>query len=164
MKMILIQICCGEQQLEMVAFGFIHLSASVLFVVILGCILYQCSFVGPPESIFDWTTELDSDLSNQNANNQAFSRKQWRLLQCQNGLRIFEEPLEVDFLPKSCSRAMKAVGVVEATCEEVFELVMSMNATRFEWDCSFQDGRLVEEVDGHTAILYQKLQLDWFPM
>ncbi|GMP95303.1 hypothetical protein CsSME_00044399 [Camellia sinensis var. sinensis] len=119
---------------------------------------------GPPESIFDWTTELDSDLSNQNANNQAFSRKQWRLLQCQNGLRIFEEPLEVDFLPKSCSRAMKAVGVVEATCEEVFELVMSMNATRFEWDCSFQDGRLVEEVDGHTAILYQKLQLDWFPM
>lgn len=34
--------------------------------------------------------------------------------------------------PKSCSRAMKAVGVVEATCEEVFELVMSMDATRFE--------------------------------
>ncbi|KAL7164726.1 hypothetical protein ACSBR2_040599 [Camellia fascicularis] len=119
---------------------------------------------GPPESIFDWTTEQDSDLSNQNANNQAFSRKQWRLLQCQNGLRIFEEPPEVDFLPKSCSKAMKAVGVVEATCEEVFELVMSMNATRFEWDCSFHDGRLVEEVDGHTAILYQKLQLDWFPM
>ncbi|CAL5429391.1 unnamed protein product [Camellia sinensis] len=108
---------------------------------------------GPPESIFDWTTELDSDLSNQNANNQAFSRKQWRLLQCQNGLRIFEEPLEVDFLgiralhsmpytvffmqPKSCSRAMKAVGVVEATCEEVFELVMSMNATRFEVGLQF---------------------------
>ncbi|KAF5938765.1 hypothetical protein HYC85_023024 [Camellia sinensis] len=134
MKMILIQICCGEQQLEMVLLN-LYLTGQ---------------------------QELDSDLSNQNANNQAFSRKQWRLLQCQNGLRIFEEPLEVDFLPKSCSRAMKAVGVVEATCEEVFELVMSMNATR--WDCSFQDGRLVEEVDGHTAILYQKLQLDWFPM
>ncbi|KAG5540376.1 hypothetical protein RHGRI_020564 [Rhododendron griersonianum] len=87
---------------------------------------------GPPESIFDWTTEIDSDLSNQNASNQAFSRKHWRLLQCQNGLRIFEELLEVDFLPKSCSRAMKAVGVVEATCEEIFELVMSMDATRFE--------------------------------
>ncbi|KAM7510660.1 hypothetical protein LguiB_009535 [Lonicera macranthoides] len=86
-----------------------------------------------------------------------------RLLQCQNGLRIFEELLEVDFLPKSCSRAMKAVGVVEATCEEIFELVMSMDATRFEWDCSFQDGSLVEEVDGHTAILYHRLQLDWFP-
>ncbi|CAL5441099.1 unnamed protein product [Camellia sinensis] len=37
---------------------------------------------GPPESIFDWTAELDSDLSNQNTNNQAFSGKHWRLLQC----------------------------------------------------------------------------------
>ncbi|KAF9625002.1 hypothetical protein IFM89_016998 [Coptis chinensis] len=81
-----------------------------------------------------------------------------------NGLRIFEELLEVDYLPRSCSRAMKAVGVVEATCEEIFELVMSMDGTRFEWDCSFQYGSLVEEVDGHTAILYHRLQLDWFPM
>ncbi|KAL2525310.1 Protein ENHANCED DISEASE RESISTANCE 2 [Abeliophyllum distichum] len=119
---------------------------------------------GPPDSVFDWTKEIDSDLANQNSNNQAFSRKYWRLLQCQNGLRIFEELVEVDFLPKSCSRAMKAVGVVEATCEEIFELVMSMDATRFEWDCSFQYGSLVEEVDGHTAIIYHSLQLDWFPM
>ncbi|XP_051129354.1 protein ENHANCED DISEASE RESISTANCE 2-like isoform X2 [Andrographis paniculata] len=118
---------------------------------------------GPPESVVDWTKELDSDLAHQSSSNHAFSRKYWRLLQCQNGLRIFEELLEVDFLPKSCSRAMKAVGVVEATCEEIFELVMSMDATRFEWDCSFQYGSLVEEVDGHTAILYHALQLDWFP-
>ncbi|XP_050267124.1 protein ENHANCED DISEASE RESISTANCE 2 [Quercus robur] len=119
---------------------------------------------GLPDSVFDWTCELDSELSNHNTNNQAFSRKHWRLLQCQNGLRIFEELLEVDYLPRSCSRAMKAVGVVEATCEEIFELVMSMDGTRFEWDCSFQYGSLVEEVDGHTALLYHRLQLDWFPM
>ncbi|KAK4435536.1 protein ENHANCED DISEASE RESISTANCE 2 [Sesamum alatum] len=118
---------------------------------------------GPPEAVLDWTKELDSDLANQNSSSQAFSRKYWRLLQCQNGLRIFEELLEVDFLPKSCTRAMKAVGVVEASCEEIFELVMSMDATRCEWDCSFQYGSLVEEVDGHTAILYHRLQLDWFP-
>ncbi|MFS7978056.1 putative START domain-containing protein [Helianthus anomalus] len=65
--------------------------------------------------------------------------------------------------PKSCSRAMKVVGVVEASREEIFELVMSMDGTCFEWDCSFQDGSLVEEVDGHTTILYHWLQLDWFP-
>ncbi|CAI0470873.1 unnamed protein product [Linum tenue] len=117
---------------------------------------------GPPDSVFDWTREIDLELTNQNANNQAFSRKHWRLLQCQNGLRIFEELLEVEYLPRSCSRAMKAVGVVEATCEEIFEQVMSMDGTRFEWDCSFQYGSLVEEVDGHTAILYHRLQLDWF--
>ncbi|KAG6387801.1 hypothetical protein SASPL_152995 [Salvia splendens] len=118
----------------------------------------------PPESVYDWTKEFDSDLVNQNSNNQAFSRKHWRLLQCQNGLRIFEELDEVDILPKSCSRAMKAVGVVEATCEEIFELIMGMDTTRCEWDCSFQYGSLVEEVDGHTAILYHRLQLDWFPL
>ncbi|KAL5724656.1 Protein ENHANCED DISEASE RESISTANCE 2 [Ranunculus cassubicifolius] len=118
---------------------------------------------GIPESILDWTRD-ESDLSNQNNSNQVFSRKHWRLVQVQNGLRIFEELLEVDYLPRSCSRAMKAVGVVEATCEEIFELVMSMDGTRFEWDSSFQYGSLVEEVDGHTAILYHRLQLDWYPM
>ncbi|CAO2838085.1 unnamed protein product [Amaranthus hypochondriacus] len=118
---------------------------------------------GPPEAILDWTREIDSDLS-QHVNNQVFSRKHWRLLLCQNGLRIFEELSEVDYLPRSCSRAMRAVGVVEATCEEIFELVMSMDGTRFEWDCSFQYGSLVEEVDGHTAVIYHRLLLDWFSM
>ncbi|XP_077234809.1 protein ENHANCED DISEASE RESISTANCE 2-like isoform X2 [Tasmannia lanceolata] len=119
---------------------------------------------GPPDSILDWTRELDSGLSNQNNSDQVFSRKHWRLVRCQNGLRIFEELLEVDYLPRSFSRAMKAVGVVEASCEAIFELVMGMDGKRFEWDCSFQYGSLVEEVDGHTALLYHRLQLDWFPM
>ncbi|KAK9699055.1 hypothetical protein RND81_08G149700 [Saponaria officinalis] len=118
---------------------------------------------GPPEAVFDWTREIDSDLSQSN-NSQAFSRKHWRLLQCQNGLRIFEELSDVDYLPRSCSRAMKAVGVVEASCEEIFELVMCMDSTRFEWDCSFQYGSLVEEVDGHTAVIYHRLQFDWYSM
>ncbi|KAG5108452.1 hypothetical protein JHK84_045359 [Glycine max] len=52
----------------------------------------------PPESVFDWTWEIDSYLSNQNINNQSFPRKHWRLLQCQDGLRSFEELGEVDYL------------------------------------------------------------------
>lgn len=44
---------------------------------------------GPPESVFDWTKEFDADFPNQNSNNQAFSRKYWRLLQCQNGMLIY---------------------------------------------------------------------------
>uniref|UniRef100_A0A0D6QSV2 START domain-containing protein n=1 Tax=Araucaria cunninghamii TaxID=56994 RepID=A0A0D6QSV2_ARACU len=119
---------------------------------------------GPPESVFDWTREHESSSSQQSNHDQAFSRKHWRLVRCQNGLRIFEELLEADYLPQSCSRAMKAVGVVDATCEAIFELVMGMDETRYEWDCSFHFGSLVEEVDGHTAILNHKLQLDWFPM
>uniref|UniRef100_A0A8I6Y5Q2 START domain-containing protein n=1 Tax=Hordeum vulgare subsp. vulgare TaxID=112509 RepID=A0A8I6Y5Q2_HORVV len=118
---------------------------------------------GPPESIHDWTNEPDIG-SNQNEPSQFSSKKNWRLLRCQNGLRIFEELLEVDYLARSCSRAMRAVGVVEATCEAIFGLVMSMDVTRYEWDCSFRYGSLVEEVDGHTAIIYHKLQLHWCPM
>ncbi|XP_056173693.1 protein ENHANCED DISEASE RESISTANCE 2-like [Syzygium oleosum] len=119
---------------------------------------------GLPDSVLDWTREVDSEMSHQNNNNQGFPKKHWRLHQCQNGLRIFEELVEVDYLARSCGGAMKAVGVVEATCEEVFQLVMRMDGTRFEWDSSFHDGSLVEEVDGHTAILYHRLQLGWFPM
>lgn len=40
---------------------------------------------GPPESVLDWTREIDSDLSNQNNSDQVFSRKHWRLVNCQNG-------------------------------------------------------------------------------
>ncbi|KAF7046141.1 hypothetical protein CFC21_055192 [Triticum aestivum] len=119
---------------------------------------------GLPDSVHDWTKEPDIGLSNQNDTNQANSRKNWRLLRCQNGLRIFEEPVEVEYLARSCSRSMRAVGVVEATCEAIFGLIMSMDVTRYEWDCSFQYGSLVEEVDGHTAILYHRLQLNWCSM
>ncbi|OEL23035.1 Protein ENHANCED DISEASE RESISTANCE 2, partial [Dichanthelium oligosanthes] len=109
---------------------------------------------GPPDSVLDWTKEPDIGLSNQNDTNLAYSRKNWRLLRCQNG----------KLTARSCSRAMRAVGVVEASCEAIFGLVMGMDVTRYEWDCSFQYGSLVEEVDGHTAILYHRLQLNWFSM
>ncbi|KAJ8455684.1 hypothetical protein OPV22_035033 [Ensete ventricosum] len=94
---------------------------------------------GPPDSVLDWTRD------------QVSPKKHWRLLAIFNPVQ-----------PRRYSKTMKAVGVVDATCEAVFELVMTMDSTRFEWDCSFQHGSLVEEVDGHTAILYHKLQLQWF--
>ncbi|KAF3335906.1 protein ENHANCED DISEASE RESISTANCE 2-like protein [Carex littledalei] len=113
---------------------------------------------GPPESVYDWTRD------NVAISDQASSRKHWRLVRCQNGLRIFEELVQMDALPRSCGRAMKAVGAVEASCDAIFELVMGMGGTRYEWDCSFNFGSLVDEVDGHTAIVYHRLQLDWYPM
>lgn len=62
----------------------------IFLFVLVWCIFYLNLIVfiqvaGPPESVFDWTREFDSEFSNQNTNNQAFSRKHWRLLQCQNG-------------------------------------------------------------------------------
>ncbi|KAJ3672581.1 hypothetical protein LUZ60_007302 [Juncus effusus] len=119
---------------------------------------------GPPESVYDWTKDLDVANSSQNGQNNVYNKKNWRLVRCQNGLRIFEELTPVDQLPRSYTRAMKAVGVVEAKCDDVFKLVMSLDLERHEWDCSFAYGNQIEEVDGHTHIVYHRLQLDWCPM
>jgi hypothetical protein len=147
---------------------------------------------GPPASVHDWTNEAEIGLSSQNDPNQFNSKKNWRLLRCQNGKSVFlsivyrslwwklvgallffhwqgcaslksswklntlyadlyfalvliwitSEIVKLtmtccfdpiySFKARSCSRAMRAVGVVEATCEAIFGLVMSMDVTRYE--------------------------------
>jgi len=58
---------------------------------------------GPPDSVLDWTKEPDIGLSNQNYTNQAYSRKNWRLLRCQNGKltvplqKLLTLPLRIHF-------------------------------------------------------------------
>ncbi|PON43889.1 hypothetical protein TorRG33x02_332560 [Trema orientale] len=54
--------------------------------------------------------------------------------------------------PRSCSRVMKAVGMLEAFYEEIFEFVMSkIELGLSRWDC-FWYGSLVKEVDGRTTV------------
>jgi len=50
---------------------------------------------GPPESVLDWTREHDTEITNQNASDQVFSRKHWRLVRCQNGMIFFLSPLSL---------------------------------------------------------------------
>lgn len=83
--MILIQTCCEEQPLEEVVILSLVWSCFAVYMFAQLSILHL-KWTGPPESVFDWTKEIDSDLANQNGSNQVFSRKYWRLLQCQNGL------------------------------------------------------------------------------
>ncbi|TVU31498.1 hypothetical protein EJB05_23185 [Eragrostis curvula] len=99
------------------------------------------------------SSDHESQYSNEEEEEEEEEENQRSLLRrttIGNGLRIFEELQDVDYLARSCSRAMKAVGVVEASCEAIFQLVMSMDTTRFEWDCSFQYGSLVEESDKNS--------------
>nr|ACF33183.1 wheat kinase-START domain protein [Triticum dicoccoides]ACF33195.1 wheat kinase-START domain protein [Triticum dicoccoides] len=117
---------------------------------------------GPPESFYDWIRGNDLEIPNQRSPDEVFSRGRWRLLTCQNGLRIFEVLEPAVYLARAIGKAMKAVGVIDASSEAIFQLVMSMDDTRHKWDCSYKYGSLVEEVDGHTAILYHRLRLDWF--
>ncbi|PON31495.1 START-like domain containing protein, partial [Parasponia andersonii] len=48
---------------------------------------------------------------------------------------------------------VKAVGILEASYEEIFGLVMrKMELGLSRWDCSFQYGSLVKEANGCTTI------------
>ena len=98
MKKILIVIWFGEKQLEMVVFDILYFLIHNRFSIIpvLNLIIFL-QLAGIPDSVLDWTREIDSELSNQNINNQAFSRKHWRLLQCQNG-KSFLRPFALFFL------------------------------------------------------------------
>ena len=64
-------------------FNLLVIALELVFSLLNG--IWCANVAGPPETVFDWTREIDSDLS-QSTNNQAFSRKHWRLLQCQNGI------------------------------------------------------------------------------
>eukprot|EP00850_Spirogloea_muscicola_P014515 SM000105S13860 [mRNA] locus=s105:131278:138194:+ [translate_table: standard] len=109
---------------------------------------------GPPR---DWKPDDQSG----DAHEMGMYNRNWRLLGCQNALRIFEEIPEAD--AASGLGAWRAVGVVEASCSDIFELVMGMGETRYEWDAAFQQGSLVEEVDGHTAVIYHAFQQHYCP-
>lgn len=78
-------VCRAEQQLEKVLWFRSSLGFLIVFFYINLNFITNFCLAGPPDSVFDWTREIDSDFTNQNSNNQAFSRKYWRLLQCQNG-------------------------------------------------------------------------------
>eukprot|EP00249_Psilotum_nudum_P019346 c27207_g1_i1 orf=227-2404(+) len=120
---------------------------------------YQNGLLDP---LLDWSDSAEPRVDYQTSQEiGGGSKKYWRLVRCQNGLRIFEEILDTDYVSLGWSRAMKAVGVVDAACDDIFALVVGMDETRYEWDSTFHYGSLVEEVDGHTAILYHRLQFEW---
>ncbi|GJP55068.1 hypothetical protein CLOM_g14053 [Closterium sp. NIES-68] len=53
---------------------------------------------------------------------------------------------------------MKAVGVVKAAPDQIFDLVMSFGDERAEWDAMFAEARVVEAIDGHTDVVHMCLK------
>ncbi|CBI37378.3 unnamed protein product, partial [Vitis vinifera] len=80
---------------------------------------------GFPDSVFNWTQEMDSKLSNQDINNQAFSSNKMTIIiiikSFPKSIGVFSNAkMNFEFLKSflklitlSYSRAMKAVGVCE---------------------------------------------------
>ncbi|KZV41394.1 hypothetical protein F511_10360 [Dorcoceras hygrometricum] len=89
----------------------------------------------------------------------------WKIFGCQNGLRLFKESKDRDSKGKHWSDhpAIMAVGVIDGASEEVFHTLMSLGASRTEWDFCFNRGSVIEHLDGHTDIIHIRFYNHWLP-
>lgn len=111
----------------------------------------------------DWTlcssTRMDAMASD------VVAPSPWKIFGCENGLRLFKEAKDGDSRGTHWDNhpAIMAVGVVDGTSEAIFRTLMSLGASRSEWDFCFYRGSVVEHLDGHTDIVHKQLYNDWLP-
>ncbi|KAL2650119.1 hypothetical protein R1flu_018247 [Riccia fluitans] len=112
----------------------------------------------------DWT----GTLSFKEGSPDVVATSPWRIIGCQNGLRIFMETTDnpgfgFKNMLKEDQPALMAVGVVNASCESIFETVMALGPSRAEWDFCYLRGKVVEHVDGHTDVIHKQFHTSWIP-
>ncbi|GAQ86594.1 hypothetical protein KFL_002990020 [Klebsormidium nitens] len=90
----------------------------------------------------------------------ATPRAKWKLVKVENGLRIFLDASPERKKGRGCfcclragSCSLKAVGVVAAAPDTVFDLVTGLASERGQWDPLFDKGRVVEKIDGSTDVV-----------
>ncbi|KAK2993672.1 hypothetical protein RJ640_009487 [Escallonia rubra] len=77
---------------------------------------------------------------------------EWKCARTINGVRFFEDMAESK---SSKSVLVKAVGVVEASADTVFEVVLNLDRhRRYEWDTLTGDLELVDSLNGHYDVVY----------
>ncbi|XP_057968358.1 protein ENHANCED DISEASE RESISTANCE 2-like isoform X2 [Malania oleifera] len=82
----------------------------------------------------------------------AIEAHQWKCVRTINGIRIFEDVADT----KSGKGALvKSVGVVDASADTVFEVLLNLEKRRrYEWDMLTGDLELVDSCDGHYDVVY----------
>ncbi|KAI5083436.1 hypothetical protein GOP47_0003179 [Adiantum capillus-veneris] len=81
-------------------------------------------------------------------------QEKWKCVMTVNGLRFFEDISRAKKGRKG-SKFMKSVGVVEATPDQVFDMIMTLDKhQRLQWDVLTGDLELVKDVDGHSDIAH----------
>ncbi|CAN1328142.1 Protein ENHANCED DISEASE RESISTANCE 2 [Linum perenne] len=77
---------------------------------------------------------------------------QWRCVRTIDGVRIFED---VATAKSDKGTLVKAVGVVDASADTVFEVFLNLDQLqRYEWDTLTGDLELLDSYDGHYDVLY----------
>lgn len=82
----------------------------------------------------------------------AIEGHEWKYVHSINGVRIFEDVAD----PKGRKSALvKAVGVIDASADTVFDVVLNLDRhQRYEWDILTGDSELVDAYDGHYDVVY----------
>ncbi|CAM6082696.1 unnamed protein product [Calypogeia fissa] len=113
----------------------------------------------------DWT----GALSFKDGSPDVVATSPWRIIGCKNGLRLFMETTDQpgfglkNMLFKEDQPALMAVGVVNASCEAIFETAMALGPSRHEWDFCYLRGKVIEHIDGHTDIIHKQFHTNWMP-
>ncbi|KAK7265139.1 hypothetical protein RJT34_32755 [Clitoria ternatea] len=95
----------------------------------------------------------------------AVEAHQWKCVLTLSGIRIFED---VSDHKNGKGVLAKSVGVVEATADTVFEVLLNTEQQkRYEWDMLMCDLELVDSYDGHYDVVYgtydSKFLSRWHP-
>ncbi|CAI6003307.1 unnamed protein product, partial [Closterium sp. NIES-65] len=94
-----------------------------------------------------FTREMQADVD---VGGDAIETTKWRIFKVADGLRFFHEASEEGF-----ESLIKAEGVVEASADSIFEVLMSTSAPlSMQWDTFTVENEVVEAVDGHTDIIF----------
>ncbi|CAI9097478.1 OLC1v1033911C1 [Oldenlandia corymbosa var. corymbosa] len=109
-----------------------------------------------PEELLRQTSSLNgsgrSDMFFDADGGDVIEAHEWKCVRTINGVRIFED---VASSKNGKGVLVKAVGVVDASADTVFDVVLSTDRRqRYEWDTLTGDLELVDPVTGHYDVVY----------
>ncbi|XP_047317928.1 protein ENHANCED DISEASE RESISTANCE 2 isoform X2 [Impatiens glandulifera] len=124
----------------------------------------RCKYYGRHHGSYSKDWMISSRIHIDSMSFDVITPSSWTIFGCHNGLRLFKEAKDRDACAKwNDHPAIMAIGVVNGTSEAVFQTLMSLGVSRTEWDFCFNEGTIIENLDGHTDIIHVLLASDWFP-
>ncbi|KDP38628.1 hypothetical protein JCGZ_03981 [Jatropha curcas] len=109
-----------------------------------------------PEMLLRQSSTLDatakSDRFYEGEIGDAIEAHEWKCVRTVNGVRIFED---VSNSKNGKGVLVKAVGVIDATADTVFEVILNVDRhQRYEWDTLTSDLEVLDSYDGHYDVVY----------
>ncbi|KAG7548061.1 Protein ENHANCED DISEASE RESISTANCE 2 C-terminal [Arabidopsis suecica] len=110
-----------------------------------------------PETLLRQSSTLVNDVRGDGFyeggdNGDAIEAHEWKCVRTINGVRIFED---VANFKAGRGVLVKAVAVVEASADTVFEVLLSIDKhQRYEWDAVTGDSEKIDSYEGHYDVIY----------